>query len=851
MVRKERKKEPKKDKSKADKKPVAEKKARLPKAAKVEKTESTPVAEMRSMPPIIEILSDARLGICFFNKNDEVEYINRHFTEITGLPLEKLAGKKLRKNALWGSRGQEDEFQALFIEARESGKNLVREHLSVGSGKEDQRYWTLNLLPQSDGKSEYSGMYLVIEELSDIRPSASMMDLINGFQQAALHHNDEQSLLDELAGILKDFSRCSYIKMAIVNKTGDGVIKAETGKEQGLWDVDQTLSADSINRIFEMNGEEAPSYRTNRGSIYLEDIGQVEDSLKGTLQELVVDLRNSYGFRSLAFVPVKTDSNITGLIQLANKKAGGIPEEVLDSIEIISDQLKVILDRMELQDEVRRQRESLLRQMHVRSAHLEALSERLKQEISERKKRQDEMRVQRDLAVKLNGIVNMDEALKLCLDTAIEVGGADSGGIYIVDRHSGELILRSSKGLSDEFLAAITLYDASSANYQMIMEMKPIYSLVDNLGTPTDDLYVAEGLKGAGLVPIVYHDKAIGCLNIASHIYNEIPENTRDALETVSAQIGSVITRIQDRKELEDTVERYSTLFERSANPILILDSDGKYLDGNGAALAFLECTREELKAMHVRDTLPPYLDENWFQQYRDSWERGGKVERDYYVWGKIKVMELVITSLPLEKDRIVICVGTDITERKRIEAALQRSEEKYRTHVNSVTDVIYSVDPDHTIMDVSPSVERLLGYKPEELIGHHFNEINLLAPESLPVAYDNLIVILSGGHIENSEYQFIARDGTKKYAEINGAPLYSGDKIIGTISVARDITERKRAQEALHKSEEQYRILAENIMDIVCLLDTDFHITWITQSGEKISGYTAEEMKTMPFDKL
>ncbi len=733
MARKERKKEQKKTKSNVEKGPVTAKKSSVAKTAKREARRPEPMETGTPVSPIVDLLSAAHLGICLFNKDDAITHFNQQFSMMTGLELEKLAGKKLRKNALWGVRGQEDEFQQLFTEAKESGKPLTRERLPVGTAEDDQKSWNFNLLPLIDSGAVYTGMYLVIEDVSDNKPRTGAAELMDSLYKVALQHNEVQGLLDDTVNVLKDFSRCSYVKIALIGSVGGQVLRAETGGEPGLWDTDQTLSGDIISGMFKGNGSETATYKTGGGSIYLEEISRIDDRLEGALSELVTNERNSYGFRSLALVAIGKDDAIAGFIQLANKKSGGIPDETLEAVEKAARQLNVIIDRIGLKDEVLRQRESLLRQMYERGAHLEALSERLKQEISERKKAQEEMRVQRDLAVTLNGIDNIDEALQLCLDTAIHVSGADSGGIYIADRQTGDLRLLCSKGLSAEFTEAAGHYDSSTPNFQIVMRMKPIYARLDALEPPINDPYVAEGLRGAGIIPIQHNNRIIGCLNVASHVYDEIAVSVRNALETVSAQIGSVITRIQGRKDLEDSEERYRTLFARTANPILISDVDGNYLDGNDAALAFLECAREELLAMNVRDTLPPYLDEQWFEHYRSTWEVGGTIERDYYVWGKIKVLEMTITPVKFGGSTLVFGIGKDITERKGAELALRDSEEKYRQHFNNVSDVIYALDCELKVVDVSPSVERVLGYKPEELIGRHFEELNVLAPVSMP----------------------------------------------------------------------------------------------------------------------
>ncbi len=845
MVRKERKQEQKKPKSKVKKKLAPAKKSPVAKVAKVEKNKSETVATVPPMLPIDDLLSVVRLGICFFDKDDKVVFCNEHFSEITGLQLEKLAGKKLRKNMLWGARGQQDEFQELFNQARESGMPLIRDRLQVGTGEENERYWNLNLLPKYENNAEYSGMYLVIEDVSAIRPRAGIMELINGLQRAALHQNEMQGLLNDLAGVLKDFSNCSYIKIALIDRPANQVIRAETGGGPGLWDADQALSNDSIRMIFNEDGSEIPPYRTSGGSIYLEDINQTEDNLEGALKDLVINARNTYGFQSLALIPIKLDNRVSGFIQMSNKKAGGIPGETLEVVENTADLLKIILDRIGLKDDVRRQRENLLRQMHERSAHLEALSERLKQEISERKKAQEEMRVQRDLATELSATDNMDSALRLCLDSAMRAAGADSGGIYIIERQTGQLILMCSKGLSDEFVKTTSHYDAASPNAQLVMGMKTIYTHFNDLESSLGGLYKMEGLKGTGVIPIVHNGRAIGCLNIASHVHDEIPLNLRSSLETVAAQIGSVIGRMQDRKALEDSEERYRTLFARTANPILVIDTDGNYIDSNDAALAFLECTREELLAMNVRNTLPPYLDEQWYDHYRSEWENGGTVERDYYVWGKIKVLEETITPMQLGGRKIVFGIGKDITERKKVELALRESEEKYRQHFINVSDVIYSLDLDLRVVDMSPSVERLLGYRVDELVGRQFEELNVLAPESVPIAYENLKTILAGGRVESSEYQFIAKDGTRKYGEVSGAPIFHDNKLIGIVSVARDTTERKRAQDALRASEEMFKNIVEHSSEIFFIQDIERNLKYISPQIESISGYSREELSS------
>jgi len=169
-------------------------------------------------------------------------------------------------------------------------------------------------------------------------------------------------------------------------------------------------------------------------------------------------------------------------------------------------------------------------------------------------------------------------------------------------------------------------------------------------------------------------------------------------------------------------------------------------------------------------------------------------VFQDDFVPGEAdkRIMEIIASALSVEE------------ERKRAEEMLRKSEEKYRLHFENVSDVIFSIDPDFKVINVSPSVERVLGYKPDELIGKPFQDLNVLAQDYLEQAFSDIMRVLAGERIDLLEYEFISKDGTRKFGEVSSAPLVRGGKIISVVAIARDITDRKRAEKALRESEEK-----------------------------------------------
>jgi PAS domain S-box-containing protein len=195
-----------------------------------------------------------------------------------------------------------------------------------------------------------------------------------------------------------------------------------------------------------------------------------------------------------------------------------------------------------------------------------------------------------------------------------------------------------------------------------------------------------------------------------------------------------------------------------------------------------------------------------------------------------------------------LVYIGRDISERRRVENALRESEEKYRQSFAQATDIVYTIDEEYRFASVSPSVERILGYKPEELVGKSIEAMTkVFAPESLEPVLSNSIRIMNGEHIPDAVYTFMAKDGTKKYGECNAAPLWRDGKIVGGIGVARDITDRKEAEEALLKSEQKYRAILDRSPNPILIRDNNKIILDANKQAIKFFGYSKKELIGQP----
>jgi len=160
------------------------------------------------------------------------------------------------------------------------------------------------------------------------------------------------------------------------------------------------------------------------------------------------------------------------------------------------------------------------------------------------------------------------------------------------------------------------------------------------------------------------------------------------------------------------------------------------------------------------------------------------------------------------------------------VEEEAASTREAFKIYFENSFDVIYMYDRDLKVLSVSPSVQRLLGYSPSEIVGKTFPELDILAPESVAAEVTDAMRVFSGEAKENSEYVFVARDGSRMYGEVCGIPVMKDGKAVSVVGVARDITDRKLAEAAQRSSEASYRVLFQQSPIAVVSFDNNLVIT-------------------------
>jgi PAS domain S-box-containing protein len=184
--------------------------------------------------------------------------------------------------------------------------------------------------------------------------------------------------------------------------------------------------------------------------------------------------------------------------------------------------------------------------------------------------------------------------------------------------------------------------------------------------------------------------------------------------------------------------------------------------------------------------------------------------------------------------------------ERARVETALRRSEEHFRSLIEHSSDVITIISRDGTISYESPALERMLGYKPEELIGQ--NAFQLIHPSDVPIVVNALAKPADPSVRHHPiEYRIRHRNGSWRVLETLGANLLDEPEVAGIIINSRDITERKQAEEQIREQ----AALLDKAQDAIMVFDLETRIGFWNKSAERLYGWLADEVIGLKVDDL
>jgi len=187
--------------------------------------------------------------------------------------------------------------------------------------------------------------------------------------------------------------------------------------------------------------------------------------------------------------------------------------------------------------------------------------------------------------------------------------------------------------------------------------------------------------------------------------------------------------------------------------------------------------------------------------------------------------------------------VFKNFTERKQAEEKLKDSEEYLKILFDYAPDAYYVNDLKGNFIDGNLAAERIIGCKKEELIGKSFLKLKLLSTKDMPKATKSLAKNIMGLATGPDEYVLNRKDKSTIAVEISNYPVKIKGKTY-ILGIARDITERKKAEKTLAESEEKYRTVFENTGTATMIVEEDMTISMVNTQFNKLSGYSKREIE-------
>ncbi len=351
------------------------------------------------------------------------------------------------------------------------------------------------------------------------------------------------------------------------------------------------------------------------------------------------------------------------------------------------------------------------------------------------------------------------------------------------------------------------------------------------------------------LRPIRQFRAAITALNegrhdVASRLQTPLLPELRDTVAQLKSLSGAVGAR---EKTLQESEEHYRLIAESAQDIVYQASNGGRLLYLSPSVHTQLGYSAQSMLGAFLHDYAHPD-DMDFIQRNLKDIPLTGTLELaplrirhalGYYLW-----FEITATVTFVERIQRYRVSGAcrNVTARVEAEKALRSSEALYRLVVDNASDVIYQRTLEGIFTYVSPSVFEVMGYQAEELVGLSLS--SLKHPDNLSHVDDNNNTLLSGQGRLTRSGQLRRKDGSYGWYELTARLTQDGDgRVVGVTGALRDIGDRKRAEIALRDRAEEFKILTENVSDIIARLDLAGNFSYVSPSVRTVLGYSPEEL--------
>jgi len=333
------------------------------------------------------------------------------------------------------------------------------------------------------------------------------------------------------------------------------------------------------------------------------------------------------------------------------------------------------------------------------------------------------------------------------------------------------------------------------------------------------------------------------------------PVKGKDGKVESIVRISTDVTGLRKTEgELKNSEEKFKAIFNSSRDALMTLVSNGRFTGGNPATVEMFGCRDElDFTSKTPADLSPQFQPDGESSESKAKRMMGSAMENGshFFEWthkrldGQEFPTTVLLTRTELEGTLCLLATVRDITEQKKSENALKKSESRYRVLFEAAAEGIAIVDSNtKKFKYTNPALCRMLGYTSEEFVNLGIQDIH--PKESLGHVLSEFEDQLAGRKILAPELPCLKKDGSVIYADIaSGKTIIDGSECV--IGFFNDVTERKKIFNALKESERKFRELVETLPIPIFEFNLNAYLTYANSESFRVFGYPPNfDIKTL-----